>query len=195
MPVGAASARLVRWLVVVPAGWLWTCAEFPALRGLWWLVRGLGPVLLVRPAAGLWRWVLTPAGRVLAFLGREAAAALGHAWRVAGHVSRAVGRCVATVFRWLVAAPCAWAHRTVLAPRGHAVRDGVLRPAGRAARAAGRSVRQACSAARDTVRQVRADLRRARFRGPRQEPVADRRVRTAGRARTLEGSTTALTKD
>ncbi|MEU4656666.1 hypothetical protein AB0G32_22440 [Streptomyces sp. NPDC023723] len=223
VPVGnglwAAVVWLARYLVVVPGGWLYRWLLAPVGRALarcgravaWCVgkaVAGIGlvlywtvRVLLVLPAGAVWRWVLVPVGRVLAVLGREVWAALGHAWRVAGYVSVAVGRFLGTVLRWVLVEPVRWVYRTVLTPVGHVVRDLVLRPAAQAARGTGRAVRQAFAAARDSARAVRADVRRALFgaarprREPEPVPVADRREPSGAEARTLGSSTTALTKD
>ncbi|WP_432157150.1 hypothetical protein [Streptomyces sp. bgisy153] len=197
---------LVRHLVVAPARCLYARILTPVGRaagrlaglllagvglGLYWV----GRVLLVLPASALWRWVLVPVGRLLALLAREVAEALGHAWRVAGRISVAVGRLLGTLFRWIFVEPVRWAYRTVLTPVGHLLRDAVLRPAAEAARTAGRAGRQALAAARETVRQVRADVRRALFgRPPEREAVGGRESQSSG-ARTLGRSTTALTKD
>lgn len=212
-PCGHAVVWLVRWLVVVPARWLYRYVLIPVghgtvqvVRGLLWLVRtgvnGVGFVLywtarllLVLPALALWRWVLVPVGRALVVVGRELAAALGHAWRVAGRVSLAVGRLLRALLRWTVAEPARWAYRRVLTPVGHLVRDAVLRPAAEAARGVGRVARQALATARDTARQARADLRRALFGEPRKRRETVRREPGGDAARTLERSTTALTKD
>jgi hypothetical protein len=201
-PCGRAVVWLVRWLVVVPGRWLYRYVLIPVgrgvvqvVRGVLWLVRtgaaGVGFVLywtvrllLVLPALALWRWLLRPVGRALVVVGRELAAALGHAWRVAGRVSLAVGRFLRVLLRWTVAEPARWAYRRVLTPVGHLVRDAVLRPAAEAARGVGRVARQA-----------RADLRRALFGEPAKRREAVRREPGADAARTLERSTTALTKD
>ncbi|MFC9061452.1 hypothetical protein ACFTXB_25925 [Streptomyces sp. NPDC057074] len=213
-------AWLGRYLVVVPAAWLYAWLLTPVGHALAWCGRGLGwclgmivtgvgavltgvgavlywitRVLVVLPALALWRWVLTPVGRVLAVIGREVLDALGHAWRIAGHVSRAFGRLLGTLWRWTVAEPARWAYRSVLTPVGHAVRDTVLRPLADAGRAAGRVTRQALAAARLTVRQTRADVRRALFGEPGKQRPADRREPSVAEARTLGSSTTALTKD
>lgn len=211
--VYTALGALARYLVVVPAVWFHTWVLTPlghALawcgRGVAWCVRmvatGVGValywiarVLFVLPALGVWRWVLVPVGRVLAVVGREIGAALGHAWRVAGHISRAVGRALGTLLRWVFVEPARWVYRSVLTPVGHAVRDTVLRPAAEAARGVGRTVRQALDAARESARQARADLRRMLFGKPEPARVVDRREPSAAEGRTLGGSTTALTKD
>ncbi|EGG49266.1 integral membrane protein [Streptomyces griseoaurantiacus M045] len=172
-----------RLLFVLPARAVWRRVLVPAGRAL------------AATAAAVWRWLVLPVGRALVIVGRELAAALGHAWRVAGHVSLAVGRFLRALLRWTVAEPARWTYRRVLTPLGHLVRDGVLRPAAEAARGAGRVVRHALATARDTARQARADLRRALFGGPGKRPEAVRREPGAGEARTLERSTTALTKD
>ncbi|MFJ7772206.1 hypothetical protein ACIQ1J_28410 [Streptomyces sp. NPDC097107] len=216
----AVLARLARYLVVVPAAWLYAwvltpvghalawCGRGPAwcargiVRCLGMVVTGVGTalywivrVLLVLPALVLWRWVLTPVGRVSAVIGREVLDALGHAWRIAGHISRAVGRFLGTLFRWTVAEPARWAYRSVLTPVGHAVRDTVLRPLAEGARGVGRAARQALGSARSSVRQARADVRRMLFGEPAKQPTVVRREPSAAEARTLGSSTTALTKD
>ncbi|MBR8641648.1 hypothetical protein KEF29_25780 [Streptomyces tuirus] len=206
-------AWLVRYLLVVPAVWLYTWVLAPVGRaivwcgeGLVWLVSrvvtgiGIGlywicRVLFVLPALAVWRWVLTPVGRVLAVIGREVLDALGHAWRMAGHISLAVGRFLGTLFRWIFVEPVRWVYRSVLTPVGHVVRDAVLRPAAEAARSVGRATRQALASARESVRQVRADFRRMLFGEPRQPQPVDRREPSGREARTLGSSTTALTKD
>jgi hypothetical protein len=206
-------AWLGRYLLVVPAKWLYAWVLAPVGRaiawcgrGLLWLVRAIGTgigfvlywtarILLVLPAIALWRWVLTPVGRVLAVVGREVWDALGHAWRIAGHISLAVGRVLGTLFRWIFVEPVSWVYRTVLTPVGHVVRDLVLRPAAEAARSVGRVTRQVLAAARDSVRQARADFRRMVFGEPRQPQPVERREPMDAETRTLGSSTTVLTKD
>lgn len=211
--VYTAVAWLVRHLVVVPARWLYEWVLAPVGRAVAWCAKGLvrllgvivtgigvalywtARILLVLPALALWRWVLVPVGRVLAVIGREVGAALGHAWRVAGHISLAVGRFLGTLFRWIFVEPVRWVYRSVLTPLGHVVRDTVLRPAAEAARAVGRTTRQALASARASVRQARADVRRMLFGEPRQREAVARREPAAAGTRTLGSSTTALTKD
>ncbi|HET9381713.1 MAG TPA: hypothetical protein VFP69_12890 [Streptomyces sp.] len=206
-------ARLVRLLVVLPARWLYRWVLAPAGRAAAWcagalawllgrVVGGVGlclyrltRVLVVLPLRALWRHLLVPAGRLLALIGTEVRDALGHAWRIAGRISLAVGRLLAALFRWILVEPVRRVYRTVLTPLGHVVRDAVLRPAAAAARHVGRTVRQVLAVARDSARQARADLRRALFGTPRQKTVADRRELAGHDTRTLGGSTTALTKD
>lgn len=191
-------APLGRVLLVVPAVWLYRYVLAPVGYGigvaLYWTAR----VLLVLPALVLWRWVLAPAGRVLAVIGREVWDALKHAWRIAGYVSRAVGRFLGTLFRWILVEPVRWTYRTVLTPLGHVVRDLVWRPAAAAARAVGHATRQALAPVRDSVRRARADVRRLLLGGPRQ-PREHQRVAHgepgSPETRTLGSSTTALTKD
>ena len=211
--VYTALAWLARYLFVVPATWVYAWILTPVghavvwcAKGVAWLARvivtGIGTalywiarILLVLPALAVWRWILTPVGRLLAVVGREIRDALGHAWRVAGHISLAVGRFLATLFRWIFVEPVRWVYRTVLTPVGHVIRDTVLRPATEAARAVGRATRQALATARDSVRQARADFRRMLLGEPRRpEPVAHREP-TGRETRTLGSSTTALTKD
>lgn len=213
----AVVAWLARYLVVVPAKWLYEWVLTPVGRavawcaqGLQWLVSmgfmGIGFVLhwvlrllLVLPALALWRWVLAPLGRALAVIGREVGTALGHAWRIAGHISLAVGRFLGTLLRWIFVEPVRWAYQVVLTPVGHFVRDAVLRPAAEAARSVGRVTRQALATARDSARQARADFRRMLFGESKEERPqavpAPRREPGSADGRTLGSSTTALTKD
>ncbi|WP_371664935.1 hypothetical protein [Streptomyces sp. NBC_00280] len=221
-------AWLVRYLVVVPAQWLYAWVLTPVGRAIAWCARGIGwlggmviagvgwlvamvitgigfvlhwvlRLLLVLPALALWRWVLTPVGRLLVVIGREVGAALGHAWRIAGHISLTVGRFLGTLLRWIFVEPVRWAYRSVLTPVGHVVRDAVLRPAAEAARSVGRVTRQALAAARDSARQARADFRRMLFgdsgkERPQAVPVPRREPGSAD-GRTLGSSKTVLTKD
>lgn len=161
--------------------------------GLYWTLR----VLLVLPALALWRWVLVPIGRFLAVVGREIGGALGHAWRVAGHLSLAVGRFLGRLFRWIFVEPVRWVYRSVLTPLGHVVRDTVLRPVAEAARGVGRvtrqalatareSARQALATARESGRQARADFRRMLFGAPRDLRAVPRREPGVRETRTLE---------
>ncbi|MFK0045783.1 hypothetical protein ACIQU4_16955 [Streptomyces sp. NPDC090741] len=109
---------------------------------------------VLRPVGlGLWRYVLVPLGQVLVW-----------AWHVAGRIVRAVWRAVRLAGWVLVGWPAAQVYRHVLTPVGHVVRD-VWR------------------IVRSTVREVRAEVRRALFGGPGREPARSQ-------ARTL-GSTTA----
>ncbi|WP_280886230.1 hypothetical protein [Streptomyces sp. LBL] len=204
--VYTAVVWLARYLIVVPALWLYEWILAPVGRAVAWCVTGLVQlvgmilhwatrILFVLPALAVWRWILTPVGRVLAVIAREVGDALGHAWRIAGHISLAVGRFLGTLFRWIFVEPVRWVYRRVLTPVGHAVRDLVLRPAADAARAVGRAARQTLVAARESVRQARADFRRMLFGDPGQPQVVDRREPMGAETRTLGSSTTALTKD
>ncbi|MER6354593.1 hypothetical protein ABT186_22900 [Streptomyces sp. NPDC001634] len=209
----AVLAWLVRYLVVAPAVWIHHHVLTPVGHGIAWVAGGLAwlvrmiftgigialywtvRVLVVLPALALWRWILTPAGRVLAVVGREIRDALGHAWRIAGHISLAVGRFLGTLFRWIFVEPVRWVYRNVLTPVGHVVRDTVLRPAAEAARSVGRVARQALASARESARQARADFRRMLLGDPGEPLAVSRREPAAGETRTLGSSTTALTKD
>jgi hypothetical protein len=213
----AVAAWLVRYLVVVPAQWLYEWVLTPVGRAIAWCVQGVAwlvstvvtgigfvlywvlRLLLVLPALALWRWVLTPLGRVLLVVGREVGDALGHAWRIAGHISLAVGRFLGTLLRMIFVEPVRWVYLTVLTPVGHLVRDAVLRPAAEAARSVGRVTRQALATARDSARQARADFRRMLFgESDKERPQAvpaPRREPGSADGRTLGRSTTALTKD
>jgi hypothetical protein len=205
------AARLAKYLLVVPAVALYRYVLTPLGHGLAWIGRGLlwlgqglvrlggailtgiglalywtGRVLLVLPALALWRWVLAPVGHGLAFLGREIGEALGHAWRIAGYVSQAVGRFLGTLFRLILVEPVRWAYRTVLTPIGHVVRDALWRPAADAARSVGRATRQALAAARESARQARADIRHMLLGAPKERQPLARREPEAREARTLD---------
>ncbi len=206
-------AWLARHLIALPAQWLYTWVLTPLGHAVAWCGRGLGRllellatgiglvlywsvrVLLVLPVLALWRRVLAPAGRLLVLVAREVGDALGHAWRIAGRISLAVGRALAVLFRWILVQPLRWVYQTVLTPVGHVVRDAVLRPAAAALRAVGRVTREALATARDTARQARADFRRLLLGEPRPPAAVDRREPPGPRTRTLGSSTTALTKD
>ncbi|MEB3959925.1 hypothetical protein OKJ48_06610 [Streptomyces kunmingensis] len=196
-PLGRALAWLVRVLVVVPCAWFYVSLLTPLGHALRWTLLALGRAVgtlfrwvFVVPVLTLWRWVLVPAGRALGVLARETGAALVHAWRVAGYVSLAVGRFLGRVLRWLLVDPARWIYRHLLTPVGHVVRDQVWRPVVRVAREV-----------RASVRQARAELRRALFGTPspaetRPEPqVRALREPEAAHTRSLGKSTTALTKD
>lgn len=111
------------------------------------------------------------------------------------HISLAVGRFLANVFRWTFVEPVRWVYRTVLTPVGHVVRDAVLRPVAEAARSVGRATRQALASARESVRQARADFRRMLFGESREREAVPAREPRGRETRTLGSSTTALTKD
>ncbi|MFF7946876.1 hypothetical protein [Streptomyces griseorubiginosus] len=182
--------RVIAWCA---GGLVWLAGTIVHGIGvaLYWIAR----VLLVLPAVALWRWVLAPVGRVLAVVGREVWDALGHAWRIAGRISLAVGRFLGTLLRWVFVEPVRWVYRTVLTPVGHVVRDVLLRPVAEAARSVGRITRAALASARETVREARADFRRMLFGEPREREAVARREPTGADTRTLGSSTTALTKD
>ncbi|MFD7325713.1 hypothetical protein ACFV9D_32325 [Streptomyces sp. NPDC059875] len=177
-------------------------------RGLAWLFTGigralawLGKALFFWPWVALWRYVLVPVvrygivvplgwlwRRVLAPLGREIADAIQVCWRVAGYISRAVGRALKWVAWNLVGRPVTWFYRGVCTPVGHWVRDQIWAPARRAAVEAGRAARGALAAARATVRQARRDAWHALVGGPRvTEPVEP----VVASTRTLGSTTTA----
>jgi hypothetical protein len=135
--------------------------------------------------------VFVPVGRAIAVVAREIGTAIGHAWRVAGYVSLAVGRFLGRLFRWIFVEPVRWAYKSVLTPVGHLVRDAIWRPAAEAARSVGRAARQALTSARESARQTRADIRRMLFGAPPEpEPVSlakGLREPTVPAARTLGG--------
>ncbi|WP_418957037.1 hypothetical protein [Streptomyces tritici] len=192
---------VVTYGIAVPAVWVYRNVLAPAGRALAVAAGWLGKALFVWPWVGLWRYVLVPVGRyglvvplswlyrrVLAPLGRELADALTVCWRIAGYVSRAVGRALKWLARNLVGRPVAWFCTSVARPVGHWIRDSVWAPARAAAVEAGRAARAALASARDTVREARRDAWRALVGGARAAEVAEPPV---SRARTL-GSTTAV---
>ncbi|MGW7438315.1 hypothetical protein [Streptomyces sp. NPDC054849] len=167
--------------VLRPVGsWLYAYLLAPAGRVLYaYLLRPLG-LALARLVGLTWRYVLVPVGRALLWLAlavhrylllplhRYVLAPLGRAlawaWYVAGLIAGGL---------WW---GCAWAGRVLVGWPAVQVYRYVLTPAGHLARAVWRPVR-------DTVREVRAEVRRALFGTPPVEPARSR-------ARTL-GSTTA----
>ncbi|MET7688719.1 hypothetical protein ABZT06_12180 [Streptomyces sp. NPDC005483] len=195
-PIGRAIVWCARGLA-----WLAGAVATGIGVALYWIAR----ILLVLPAVALWRWILAPVGRglaavgrVLAVVGREVGDALGHAWRIAGHLSLAVGRFLGTLFRWIFVEPVRWVYSEVLTPVGHVIRDMVLRPVDEAARSVGRITRATLASARESVRQARADFRRMLFGDAavtREREAVARREPTGADTRTLGSSTTALTKD
>ncbi|MFI1174755.1 hypothetical protein [Streptomyces melanogenes] len=187
-----------RYAVVVPVLWLYRHLFTPLGHAIAWVARGIGAVvsvigtalvrvgliLFVVPLGWFYRRVLTPVGHVIAVVAREVAEAFGHAWRIAGQISRAVGRGLKWLGWQLVGRPVRWVWRTVCAPVVHWVRDAVWAPVKRAAVEAGRTARKALASVRETVRQARADAWRALVGGPPREP-------TPHPARTLGSTTTA----
>ncbi|WP_175437723.1 hypothetical protein [Streptomyces sp. WMMB 322] len=170
---GAGLAWLWRYLVVAPRGLLHRYVLSPVWRGVLAGVRGAGAglawlwrYLVVVPCGFVLRRLLRPTGRAVAVVAREIADAVAHAWRVAGYVSRTVFRAVGRVLRFLFVDPVVWLWRHVVRPVGRGLRDAVWRPAVQAVREAGRGVRAALASARASVRQTRAELRRALFGGP-----------------------------
>ncbi|GGW28342.1 hypothetical protein GCM10010381_10970 [Streptomyces xantholiticus] len=175
---------VVRYGLVVPVVWVYRQLLTPLGHGIAWLMERLwrGSVWLVRtllvaPVVWLYRYVLAP-------VGREIASAVGVAWRIAGYVSRAVGRCLKWLARNLVGRPARWCYREVCTPLGHFVRDALWRPAANAAVQTGRATRAALASARETVRQARRDAWRALIGTPREpQSVAG----PNGQARNLGG--------
>ncbi|MFF8408503.1 hypothetical protein [Streptomyces omiyaensis] len=160
-PVGRALGWLVHHLLVIPLRWLWEWVLVPVAKVLWRVL----DLLLVTPLRWLWEWVLVPVAKalwrvldlllvtpltwlwrhVLGPVVRVAGAALLWAWRIAGRISRAVGRAVRWVLWNAIGRPLAWAYRVVLTPVGHWLRRYVGEPvaaAVRAVRAAAREVRR-----------------------------------------------------
>lgn len=173
---------LYRWVMTpVGHGLVWLCAHtlVPLGRGLWAAARWLGNVLIATPAVFVHRWVLRP-------VGREIRDAVVMAWRVAGHVSRAVGRALKWLARHLVGRPVTWFYRSVCTPVGHALRDHLWRPVRNAAVEAGRATRAAFASAAETVRRARLDAWRALAGGARDGRPGE----PAGAAARSLGSTT-----
>ncbi|MFB7373861.1 hypothetical protein ACFC0D_28870 [Streptomyces sp. NPDC056222] len=199
-PLGKAVAFVARYGFVVPALWLHRAVLTPLGHGLTWLFTGLGRALVwlagalfVTPWVALWRYgIVRPLGwlwrRVLAPLGREIADAFRVCWRIAGFISRAVGRALKWVAWNLFGRPVTWFYRSVCAPVGHWVRDQIWAPAKRAAVEAGRAARGALRSARATVRQARRDAWHALVGGPRATEPGEPVVASA---RTLGSTTTA----
>ncbi|MDT9690362.1 hypothetical protein Q5762_18860 [Streptomyces sp. P9(2023)] len=180
-------------------------------HGLAWAFTGIGRVLrwvgmavFVWPWVAVWRYVVVPGvrygvvvplgwlwRRVLVPVGREVLDALRVCWRVAGFISRAVGRALKWAAWNLVGRPTAWVYRSVCTPLGHWVRDQVWAPARKAAVGAGRVAREALASARATVRQTRKDAWRALVGAPRmpepREPVVAA-TRTLGSTTTASGA-------
>ncbi|GGU07605.1 hypothetical protein [Streptomyces lateritius] len=197
---------LAHYGFAVPAGWLHARVLTPLGRALTWLFTGLGRVLgwlakalFVWPWVALWRYLLVPLvrcgivvplawlwRRVLAPVGREIVDALQVCWRIAGHISRAVGRAVKWLAWNLIGRPLAWFYKCVARPVGHWVRDSLWAPARSAAVQAGRVARAALASARATVRQARRDAWYALVGGARPTEPGEPVVASA---RTL-GSTT-----
>ncbi|MFF3836405.1 hypothetical protein [Streptomyces sp. NPDC001930] len=213
VPVGAlfryVLLPLLRYGVVVPVRWFGRHVLDPVGRGLGWFFPRLGrgiavtavvlaKTVFVWPWAGLWRYVLVPLvrygivvplswlwNRVLVPVGREVLDALAVCWRVAGFVSRAVGRALKWLAWNLVGRPFAWAWTSVVRPAGQWVRDHVWAPARTAAVQAGRAAKEALASARAAVREARRDTWRALVGSVRSSGSGEPEV---ARARTL-GST------
>ncbi|MEU4077314.1 hypothetical protein [Streptomyces venezuelae] len=201
---------LVRYGLVVPLRRLHRHVLAPVGRGLGWFLPRLGHGLAVAtvwlaqavfvwPWVALWRYVVVPVAvygvarplgwlwkRVLMPVAREVGDALAVCWRVAGFVSRAVGRALKWVAWTVVGRPVVWAWRNVCTPVGHWVRDQVWAPARTAAVQAGRAAKEALASARAAVREARRDTWRALVGSARSPGSGEPEV---ARARTL-GSTT-----
>ncbi|WP_405618105.1 hypothetical protein [Streptomyces sp. NBC_01508] len=175
---------VVRYGLVVPVVWLYQRLLTPLGRGTVRLVDTLLVTLLVTPLSRLHRTVLVP-------VCREIADAIGVAWRIAGHISRAVGRAVTWLARILIGRPVGWFYRAVCTPVGHVVRAYVWAPAKKAATEAGRAARSALRTAGETVRQARRDAWRALAGPPRSAEPVDAPVdgaRTLGSTTTVPGA-------
>lgn len=169
----AGLAWLWRYGAVVPCGFFYRWVLTPLGHGVVAGVRGLGAGLawlwrygVALPCGFVHRWVLAPAGRAVAVIAKEIAEAFGHAWRVAGYVSRAVFRFLGALLRFLIADPAVWVWQHAVRPLGRGLRDGIWRPAARVVREVRRTARAALVTARASVRETRAELRRALFGAP-----------------------------
>ncbi|MGI5398940.1 hypothetical protein ACQEVG_05670 [Streptomyces sp. CA-135486] len=183
---------VVTYGLVVPLVWVYRQLLTPLGHGIAWLLTVIGRGI-VWPWVALWRYVVVPVvtyglvvpvvwiyRHILAPVGREIAAAVGVAWRIAGYISRAVGRAIKWLARNLVGRPVRWFYQSVCTPVGHAVRDTLWRPARKAAVEAGRAARGALQAARETVRAAseaiwpaRSSPARHRAGEPRRAPVGE----------------------
>ncbi|MFF7181476.1 hypothetical protein [Streptomyces sp. NPDC008121] len=199
---------LARYGFAIPAGWLYATVLTPLGHGIAWLLTGIGrglgvlaKAVFVWPWVGLWRYVLVPAVRygfvlplgllwryVLVPVGREVVGALRVGWRIAGFVSRAVGRALARAAWHLLGRPAVLIYRTVCAPVGRLLRDGVWAPARKAASEARRAARAAFGSARASVRQARRDAWYALVGGARTTEPGEPAV---AQARTLGSTATA----
>lgn len=166
---------LVRYGIVVPLGWVYRQLLTPLGHGLARLV----VTLLGAPVVWVCRHILAP-------VGREIAAAIGVAWRIAGYISRAVGRAIKWLARNLVGRPVRWFYQGLCTPVGHFVRDALWRPARKAAVEAGRAARAALRAAGETVRAARAVLV-GKDRAPEPRKPVVRQARTLGSTTTVSG--------
>ncbi|KPC84881.1 MULTISPECIES: hypothetical protein [unclassified Streptomyces] len=190
-PVGTGAHWLVTHLLVLPGVWVYRYVLTPVGHGVTWTLRTAGRglrsgvvwlvmTLFVLPLGWVYRCVLAP-------LGREIVAAVGVAWRIAGFISRAVGRVLAWLAWHLAGAPVTWVYRAVCTPVGHFLRDAVWAPTRQAALEAGRAARGALASARETFRAARRDAWRALLGRPQ---VADARELEGSAARTLGRTTT-----
>lgn len=151
-PIGQGSSWLFRacW-----RGLVWTLFHLVARPLVWLVQRVIGPFFSL-----LWRFALAP---VLGGL----ASAVGFAWKVAGHLSRAIGGALLWIYATLLAPPTRWCYRAVCAPLGHLVRDHLWRPARVAAGEAMGAARSALRSARETVRRMGGGTGRAPGKGRR----------------------------
>lgn len=104
---GGCLAAPVRWVVlilVVPVRAVWDVLV-AALKGLGRALLWLAWHLVARPAVWLYRRVLAPLGRGVAWV-----------WR------RLVVAPVAWMWRWLVVTPAAWLYANLMTPAGHGLR-------------------------------------------------------------------------
>jgi hypothetical protein len=175
LPLGRAAAWLLtragHGLAFLPRG---------LLAALGWVVL----VLLVIPVSWLYRRIIAPAGR-------EIGAAIVIGRRLAGYVSRAVGRAVGRLCWNVLGRPARWTYRTVCTPVGHLIRDSVCTPAREAVAGAAGAGREAFRVTWEMAGTARSDAWRALAGPPRQsgpgEPSHDR-ARTLGSTTTVPGA-------
>ena len=198
---------VVTYGLVVPLVWIYRQLLTPLGHGLAWLLTVIGAagIAAVWPWVALWRYVVVPVvtyllvapavwiyRHILAPVGREIAAAVGVAWRIAGYISRAVGRAIKWLAWNLVGRPVRWFYQSVCTPVGHARARHHLAPRQEGRRRGGPGRRGALQSARETVRQAARDAHGAAWRRPRpaSQPVEPgvRQARTLGSTTTVPGA-------
>ncbi len=156
------SGRAIAWCVQGVA-WLVSMVVTGIGFVLYWVLR----LLLVLPALALWRWVLTPVGRVLPSSDARSVTRSGMPGASPGTSRSLSDGSWGPSFGWIFVEPVRWAYLTVLTPVGHCRtgRRSAARRRGRAQRGpghpagAGRGARLGTAGARrlppDALRGVR----------------------------------------
>ncbi|WP_432112437.1 hypothetical protein [Streptomyces sp. YPW6] len=146
--------------VLTPLGhglrWTGTTLLVPAARALGTGLVRLVVLLLLRPAAGLWRYVIVPAVRhglvapsawlyanLLTPLGHGTAWGLNRLGRALAATGRGLGPAVAWLVTTLLVTPLVWTYRHLLAPAGREIAaafEVAWRIAGYVSRAVGRAL-------------------------------------------------------